>query len=187
MTLQDIRSNLGDYAKDIKLNLGKVMEEDGAPGLTQVQIHSIALAAAYATRQPDLIAGIEAETSATLSETQVTAAQAAATIMAMNNIYYRFTHMVGDKDYASMPAGLRMNVIGNPGIEKVDFELMCLGVSAMNGCGACMESHAHEVVKAGIAKQGVQSTIRIASVIQATAQALDIQAYASAGNTSQAA
>jgi len=74
-----------------------------------------------------------------------------------------------------MPAGLRMNVIGNPGIEKVDFELYSLAVSAINGCGMCIDAHVHEVVKGGISKQGVQSSIRIASVLAAAAQALIIE------------
>jgi alkyl hydroperoxide reductase subunit D len=112
--------------------------------------------------------------SQTLSDAHVYAAKAAATIMAMNNIYYRFVHLVSDKDYASMPANLRMNVIGNSGVDKVDFELMSLAVSAINGGGMCMEAHVHEASKSGISKQGVQSTIRIASVIHATAQALFI-------------
>jgi alkyl hydroperoxide reductase subunit D len=64
-----------------------------------------------------------------------------------------------------------MNVIGNPGIAKVDFELYCLAVSAINGCGMCMEAHVHEVEKAGTSKLGVQSAIRIASVINSLAQA----------------
>lgn len=40
-----------------------------------------------------------------------------------------------------MPANLRMSVIGNPGIDKVNFELNCLAVSAINGCGMCIEAH----------------------------------------------
>lgn len=174
MSIQDIRSQLNDYAKDTKLNLGKVMEEDGAPGLTLTQIHAIALASAYATKQPQLIEAVAAETQGTLSEAEVTAAKAAATIMGMNNIYYRFVHLASDKDYASLPANLRMNVIGKPGVEKMDFELMSLAVSAINGCGMCMDAHVHEVAKAGVSKEGVQSVIRIASVINATAQALII-------------
>ena len=67
-----------------------------------------------------------------------------------------------------------MNVIGNPGIPKTDFELMSMAVSAVNGCGMCMESHAHELVKAGVSKPGVQSAVRIAAVLNAAAQAMAI-------------
>jgi alkyl hydroperoxide reductase subunit D len=94
----------------------------------------------------------------------------------MNNIYYRFTHLVGDKAYATMPAKLRMNVIGNPGVSKVDFELNCLAVSAINGCGMCLDAHAHELTKAGLSKLAVQSAVRIASVVSAAAFSLEIAA-----------
>ena len=171
MTVKELRSSLGEYAKDIKLNLGKVLEE-GAPGLSDVQIKAIALASAYSTKSNSVIEHITQDVSEALSENYINAAKAAATIMAMNNIYYRFIHLSSDKDYGKLPANLRMNIIGNPGIEKVDFELMSLAVSAINGCGMCMDAHVHEVTKAGVSKEAVQSTIRIASVINATAQAL---------------
>ncbi|HEU5046741.1 MAG TPA: carboxymuconolactone decarboxylase family protein [Rickettsiales bacterium] len=176
MTLENLKDSFGDYAKDIKLNLGNVLNTEGAPDLTQNQIHGIALASAYATQNDALIAAILAEADS-LSEAERKAAKAAATVMAMNNIYYRFVHLVGDKEYGQMPAKLRMNVIGNPGIVKVDFELYSLAVSAINGCGMCMDAHVHEVTKADISKLGVQSAIRIAAVINAAAQAAYLGAH----------
>lgn len=175
MSLQDLRAAMPDYAKDIKLNLGRVLSEDGAPGLSQGQINGIALASAYASKQPKVIAAITAEVSGSLSAEEIQAAKAAATVMGMNNVYYRFTHLVSDKEYSRMPAQLRMNIIGNPGVPKVDFELMSLAVSAITGCGMCIDAHVHEVTQAGISREGVQSTIRIASVVNAAAQALIIE------------
>ena len=174
MTIQHIRDQLQEYAKDIKLNLGALASGDDTDGLSTNQLYGVALASAYATKNPEVIAAVSEQVADILPDEVVTAAKAAATIMAMNNIYYRFVHLVSDKDYMQMPAGLRMNVIGNPGIEKVDFELMSLAVSAINGCGMCMDAHVNEVTKAGISKQGVQSTIRIAAVLNATAQAMTI-------------
>lgn len=175
MSIDNLKSSLPDYAKDIRLNLGSVLSEEGAPDLNKNQIMGIALASAYATKQSRLIEAIQAEASLTLSEAEVNAAKAAATIMGMNNIYYRFVHLVSDKELVKLPAKLRMNVIGTPGIEKVNFELYSLAVSAINGCGMCMDAHVHEVVKAGISNLGVQSTVRIAAVINAAAQALVIK------------
>ena len=94
--------------------------------------------------------------------------------MGMNNVYYRFVHLVSDKEYSKLPAKLRMNVIGNPGIDKVDFELYSLAISAINGCGMCIDAHVHEIEKAGIEIIGIQSSIRIAAVINATAQSITI-------------
>jgi alkyl hydroperoxide reductase subunit D len=172
MSIDNLQSQLGDCAKDIKLNLGAVLTPEGAPDLSHNQIMGIALAAAYATRQKVVVDAVLDEGRAVLSAAEISAAKSAANIMAMNNVYYRFAHLVSDKEYGKMPARLRMNVIGNPGIAKTDFELYALGISAVNGCGMCMDAHVNEAVKAGISKVGVQSVIRIASVINAAAQAV---------------
>jgi alkyl hydroperoxide reductase subunit D len=68
-----------------------------------------------------------------------------------------------------MPAKLRMNVIGAPGIDKVDFELFSLAVSAMNGCGMCIDSHEQVLKKAGATAETIQNAVRIASVMKAVA------------------
>lgn len=174
MSINDVRSGLGEYAKDIKINLGNVLSEEGAPGLSQNQIYGIGLASVYATKHVDFIHAVAEEVKAVLSGAEINAAKAAATVMGMNNVYYRFVHLASDKEYAKMSANLRMNVIGNSGIDKIDFELYSLAVSAINGCGMCIDAHVREVEKAGISKQGVQSVIRIAAVVNATAQALVI-------------
>jgi alkyl hydroperoxide reductase subunit D len=175
MSIQDLRNQLGEYAKDTKLNLGSVLTEEGAQDLKLNQIYGIALASAYATKNANVVHAVKKEAAVILSEAEIHAAKAAATIMAMNNVYYRFNHLVSDKEYSKMPAKLRMNIIGSPGIDKADFEMMSLAISAINGCGMCMDAHVHEITKAGISKQGVQSCIRISAVINAAAQASVIE------------
>lgn len=172
--LEVVKALVPDFARDIKINLGNVLAGDASPGLSPNQIAGIALASAYATRQPAASGAMEGYARGILSPEQGEAAKAAASIMAMNNVYYRFLHLVGDKEYQGMPAKLRMMVIGNPGISKTDFELYCLAVSAINGCGACIDSHAGQLVKGGLSKEAVQSTVRIAAVISAFAQTLAI-------------
>jgi alkyl hydroperoxide reductase subunit D len=171
MSMQTIRSELGDYAKDIKLNLGSVLSEEGAPGLGQNRIFGIALASAYAVKDEDIVDAVISEAGETLSEAEIQAAKTAATLMAMNNIYYRFVHLASDKEFAKLPARLRMNAIASPGVEKVDFELYSLAVSVINGCGMCMDAHAAGIGKDGISREGIQSCVRIASVVNAVAQA----------------
>jgi len=172
MSIEALKEQMPETAKDIRLNLSKVMSEEGAPGLTQKQILGTALASAYATRHPQLIATMTAEAATVLSAEEIAASKAAATIMAMNNIYYRFIHLAANDEIKKMPANLRMQVIANPGVPKLDFEIFSLAVSAINGCGMCMESHLHELTKAGLSGQGAQSAIRIAAVLNASAQAL---------------
>ena len=50
MNIEQIKENIGDFGKDIKINLGNILSEDGAPGLKLNQIMGIALASAYATK-----------------------------------------------------------------------------------------------------------------------------------------
>jgi alkyl hydroperoxide reductase subunit D len=169
MTLDDIKGSLPDYAKDLRLNLDSVLSESGAPGLNPKQIAIIALARAIASRHEPLTRAMAAHVAGTLSEAEANAARAAAAIMAMNNIYYRFTHLVGNEEYVTMRAGLRMNVISNPGSEKIDFELASLAVSAINGCGMCMESHEKTLRKHNVSAAAMQSAARIAAVLHAVA------------------
>jgi len=175
MSLETIRDQLPDYARDLKLNLGSVLTPQGAPGLSEKQIAAIALATAIAARNPQLTQGIEAWAKPHLDDAHINAARAAAAIMGMNNIYYRFLHMVEDGEYQKLPARLRMNVIGNPGIDKLDFELLSLAVSAVNGCGMCVTAHEHKLREAGIGREQIQSAVRIAAVIHAVAGVVEYQ------------
>jgi alkyl hydroperoxide reductase subunit D len=176
MSIEQLKNQVPDFAKDIKLNLSMVLSVEGAPDLSQKQLLGVALASAYATKNAVVITALMTEINDQLADDEILAAKSAAAIMAMNNIYYRFTHLVGDKAYATMPAKLRMNVIANPGVSKVDFELNCLAVSAINGCGMCIDAHAHELMKAGLSKLAVQSVVRIAAVVSAAAFSLEIAA-----------
>ena len=170
-----LRDRIPDYARDLKLNLGSVLTSTGAPGLNEKQLWSIALASAIAARNTSFARSIEAESRAHLSEMDIEGAKAAAAIMGMNNIYYRFLHLVEDDEYAKLPAKLRMNVLGSHGIAKVDFELVSLAVSALNGCGKCVASHERKLREHEVGREAVQSAVRIASVIHAVAGVLDYE------------
>ncbi|UHQ20947.1 carboxymuconolactone decarboxylase family protein [Lysobacter sp. KIS68-7] len=173
MSLQDLRNALPDYAKDMKLNLDSVLSEGGSPGLTPKQIRAIALSCAIASRYAPLVAAIQEFAAEQLSAEEINGAKSAAAIMAMNNIYYRATHMIHNDEYGQLRAGLRMNIMANPGIDKMTFELASLAVSAINGCGACMDSHERTLRQHEISAQGVQSALKIAAVVHAVAVTLE--------------
>ena len=145
----------------------------GAPGLTERQIWAVALGAADASHNAGFAAAIDELARAHLDTAYQTGARAAAAIMGMNNVYYRFLHLVEDPEYTGMPARLRMNVIGNPGIDKADFELLSLAVSAINGCGTCVASHERQIRQHGLSREAVQSAVRIAATVHAVARVLD--------------
>jgi alkyl hydroperoxide reductase subunit D len=186
-SLDTIREALPDYARDLRLNLGSVLAPSGAPGLTERQIWAVAVAAGIASRHVPLARDLEALAAAHLSAADLNAARAAAALMGMNNIYYRFLHLVEDAEYQQMPARLRMNVMANPGIEKADFELLSLAVSAINGCGTCVASHERQLRQHGLSREAVQSAVRIAATIHAVAGVLEFQAQAPRDTQTQAA
>lgn len=174
--IDSIRNLLPDYAKDLSLNLSTVLTPQGAPGLTRTQMFGIAIASAVASRNAVFAANLEGALRDSVDPALVRGARAAAAIMGMNNIYYRFVHLAGDGEYARMPARLRMNVIRDSGVEKADFELFSLAVSAINGCGLCISSHAKTLKAEGVTAEGIQSAVRIAAVIHAIAAVLDHEA-----------
>ena len=175
MKIEQIRDALPDYARDLKLNLGSVLTTNGAPGLNDKQIWSIALASAIAARNTSFARSVEAESRAHLDSVAVEGAKAAAAIMGMNNIYYRFLHLVEDGEYQTMPARLRMNVIANHGIDKLDFELISLAVSAVNGCGLCVTSHEKKLRSHDVSREAIQSAVRIAATIHSVAVTLEFE------------
>lgn len=175
MGLDTLKDLVKDYGKDIRVNLDSVLTDEGAPGLNDVQIYGTFLASAYATKSEKLKDLAEAIVLGKLDVAEIEGIKSAVTIMGMNNIYYRYLHLLeGQEELKRLPAKLRMTVIGRPGIPKVNFEIYSLAVSAITGCGMCINAHVEEIKKAGVEDLGVQSAIRIASVTHAVAQALSI-------------
>lgn len=183
MNFNDIKAQLPDYAKDLRLNLDSLLAETGTPGLSSKQMALIALASAIASRHAPLTEACAVHASDHASEEEINGMRAAAAIMGMNNIYYRFSHLVSNPDYQTLRPALRMNVIANPGGDKLDFELASMAVSAINGCGACMDSHEKTLRKHEIPALAVQSAVRIAAVIHAIAVVHE-QAQAASGTAS---
>lgn len=171
MSIADYKQGLGDHGKDTKLNLSNIFGNVDTSGMTPTQFYGTALSLAYTIGDDQLTAAVEAEAEGNVEANVVAAAKLAATLMAMNNIYYRFLHLSSDKQFAKMPVSLRMNGMANPGVDKADFELYSLAVSALNGCGMCIDSHVGVLLKHEISAQVVQNSIKMAAVMNAAATA----------------
>ena len=182
MSIQTLKDSLPDYAKDLKLNLGSLAAETV---LNDTLKAGTFVASAIASRNPQVIAAVIAEFGSKLAPADLAAAKAAAAIMGMNNVYYRFMHLAENEEYTRLPARLRMNVIGAPGTAKENFELWSLAVSAINGCGLCITAHDKVVRAAGITTEQVQAAVRIAAVVHAVA--VTLEAEAASGETALAA
>ena len=174
MSLDVIIDTLPDYAKDLKLNYSSLVRNNSE--LTDQQLWGTVVASAIATRNASLTAAALAEGSNHLTPTALESAKAAAAIMGMNNVFYRFHHLSSNEKYSTMPARLRMNVIRTHGTDPVDFELWSLAVSAINGCGKCVDSHEKVVREKGASEDLVLAVVRVASVIHALGPVLDAAA-----------
>lgn len=172
MALDNLKEGLPEYAKDLKLNLGTLSR---STELSEQQLWGTFLATAAATRNNTIISEIAEEASQHLSDEYVNAAYGAASIMAMNNVAYRAKSFLGS-DYAQVRMGLRMNIINKSGIDKVDFELMALAVSTINGCHDCTKAHEKTVTSEGLTKEQVFEAVKVAATIQGVAQAIQIEA-----------
>ena len=166
MPLKEFADALPDYAKDIRLNLTSILSDQL---LGDERKAGLLLACAHGSGYKPLVDAAEAEVAGKLSETQANAARGAAALMAMNNVYYRFVHLVANPEYGTMPAKLRMNFIGGHGIAKEDFELFSLAVSAMNGCGMCIDSHERVLQQHGVKAETIQAAARVGAVVKAVA------------------
>lgn len=166
MSLKTFAESLPDYAKDLRLNLTSILSDQL---LGEERKSGLLLACAHGSGYRPLVEAAEADVGGKLSEQVATAARGAAAVMAMNNVYYRFVHLVANPEYGTKPSRLRMNVIGSHGIAKEDFELFCLAVSAMNGCGMCIDSHERVLLEAGVKSDTIQAAVRIAAVMKALA------------------
>jgi alkyl hydroperoxide reductase subunit D len=160
------------YAKDLKLNLSSVTAQTE---LTKQQIWGTAVASAVASRNPEMIDGILDEAAKHLSPQVIDAAKAAAAIMGMNNIYYRFHHLSKNEKYSTMPARLRKNIMRGHGTDPLDFELWCTAVSAINACGKCVDSHERVLREKGVSEEAIMAAIRIAAVIHGLATVFDTE------------
>ncbi len=172
MSLDALKNQIADFAKDVRLNLSSMASDET---LTPLQKYGIFAACGIASRNPQVRQALVAEAAQHLDETSLNAAKSAAAIMGMNNVYYRFLHLAENDEYVRLPAKLRMNVIGVPGTAKENFELWSLAVSAINGCGMCITAHEKVVRAAGLTVEQVQAAVRIAAVVHAVAVTLEAE------------
>jgi alkyl hydroperoxide reductase subunit D len=168
ITTESLTASFPDAAKDIRLNLAAVLQ---GGVLSPAQRWGVALASAYAARNPEVVAAVRSAAEVELLDTidgVLADAQAAAALMAMNNVYYRFRHFMQGA-YDTRPPRLRMNRLAQPTTDKATFELICLAVSAINGCEMCVRSHDQAVKHAGLGDDHVNDAVRIAAVVHAAA------------------
>ncbi len=180
MTLDALIDSLPSTAKDLKLNYSSLVRNNAE--LSEQQLWGTVVATTIATRSATLTAAVLSAAPSHLSPQALEAAKTIAAIMGMNNIWYRFHHLSSNPKYNEMPARLRMSGLRGHGVEEMDAELWALTVSAVNGCGKCVDSHEKVVREKGASEELIASAIRVTSVIHAIGAVLDQVAAESAVN-----
>ena len=168
MSVENLKAALPEYAKDLKLNLGSITR---SAALNDEQLWGTLLASAAATRNTQVLGEIGAEAADNLSAEAYHAALAAASIMGMNNVFYRGRGFLEGR-YDDLRAGLRMNVIANPGVDKANFELWSFAVSSINGCSHCVLAHELTLREAGVDREAVLEALKAAAIVVGVAQAI---------------
>jgi alkyl hydroperoxide reductase subunit D len=171
MSLDTLIDSLPASAKDLKLNYSSLVRNNTE--LSAQQLWGTVVATAIATRSLGLTGPVLAVAAEQLSAPALEAAKTVAAVMGMNNIFYRFHHLASNPKYATMPARLRMNGLRGHGVEEVDFELWSLAVSAINGCGKCVDAHEKVVREKGATEERVIAVVRVAAVVHAIGAVLD--------------
>ena len=168
--LDALRDTLPDDLKDIRLNLSSVLTGEN---LQPAQALGVTLAAARFVRAQPLVTAVESDIRAGLGDAAaavISDAVAAAGLMAMNTVYYRFRHMLGKESYEARSPRLRMSRMAQPATTKADFELMSLACAALAGCELCIKNHEASLVHLGVSEDACHDAVRIAAVINAAAQ-----------------
>lgn len=151
------------YLRDLKMNVKSVLTTES---ISPKESYLLALATATNNNNIVLInAFVNKAKSNEATDAEIAEAQACASLLAANNVFYRFRHFVDKEVYNNSPARLRMNIMMSPVLGKEFFELVSLAVSAINGCEMCVKSHEQSVLANGGTEQRIWDSIRIASII----------------------
>ena len=151
------------YLRDLKLNFTSTLtsehlsaKECALLGLATSINNNNGPLTQYFTRYAE-------EQGATAAE--IAEAAGCASLLASNNIFYRFRHFTKKEKYGQIPARIRMQIMMKPATGKEFFELMSLAISAVNGCEMCVNAHEDSLIKLGTTEERIFDAVRIASLV----------------------
>ena len=166
--VDNLKETIPDYAKDTRLNLDAVIKRSSIPAN---EAEAIAVAAAFATGNTKFWTWLHSVIS---ERAEADAALTAASLMAMNNVWYPYVEMADDENLKGLPAQLRMNAITNHGgTTKARFEAYSLAASIVGKCHFCVKAHYETLKKEGYTTEQLRDIGRIAAVITAVSRVLN--------------
>jgi alkyl hydroperoxide reductase subunit D len=165
--VDQIKEALPEYAKDTKLNLDAVINRST---LDLNEAEACALAAAVATGNGKIVSLLMGNIE---DQVEMQSALTAASLMAMNNVWYPFVEMVEDANLAGLPAQLRMNAIAtHGGTTRARFEAYSLAASIVGRCHFCVKAHYDTLRKEGYSVEQLRDIGRIAAVMTSVCRVL---------------
>jgi lipoyl-dependent peroxiredoxin subunit D len=165
--IDQIKSALPEYAKDTKLNLDAVINRST---LAKEEAEACALAAAVATGNGKIVSVLLGNIE---NAVERDAAMTAASLMAMNNVWYPYLEMADDANMSGLPAQLRMNAIASHGgTTKARFEAYSLSASIVGKCHFCVKAHYETLKKEGYTVEQLRDIGRIAAVMTSVCRVL---------------
>jgi alkyl hydroperoxide reductase subunit D len=165
--IDQIKEALPEYAKDTKLNLDAVVNRST---LAKEEAEACALAAAVATGNGKIVSLLMGNIE---DQVELNAALTAASLMAMNNVWYPFVEMAEDENLTGLPAQLRMNAIASHGgTTKARFEAYSLAASIVGKCHFCVKAHYDTLRKEGYSVEQLRDIGRIAAVMTSVCRVL---------------
>lgn len=167
--IDKLKEGIPDYAKDIRLNLDAVVKRSTLP---PTETFGLVVAATFATGNTKLWTWIYGQAPEDEEWTrEKAAALSAASLMAMNNVWYPYVEMAHDPELKGMPPQLRMNTIASSGgTTKARFEAYSLAASIVGKCHFCVESHYALLKKEGYTAEQLRDIGRISAVMAAVSK-----------------
>ena len=166
--IDQLKDTIPDYAKDTRLNFDTVIKRSSLP---IEEAEAVALAAAFATGNSKFWTWVHSQIQ---DRKEADAALTAASLMAMNNVWYPYVEMADDENLKGLPAQLRMNAIASHGgTTKARFEAYSLAASIVGKCHFCVKAHYETLKKEGYTIEQLRDIGRIAAVITAVSRVLN--------------
>ena len=166
--VDQLKDTIPDYAKDTRLNFDAVIKRSS---LSIEEAEAVAVAAAFATGNSKFWTWIHSQIQ---DRKEADAALTAASLMAMNNVWYPYVEMADDENLKGLPAQLRMNAIASHGgTTKARFEAYSLAASIVGKCRFCVKAHYDTLKKEGYTTEQLRDIGRIAAVITAVSRVLN--------------
>ena len=151
------------YVRDLKLNFTSTFT---SAHMSEKECALLALSIAVNNNNKVLVEFFEKQAIAKEATPEdIAEAAGCASLLALNNVFYRFRHFTGKEKYTQIPARVRMQLMSSPVTGKEFFELMSLAVSAVNGCEMCVNAHEKSILGLGATEERVFDAVRIASIV----------------------